>query len=54
MQHSHLVQSSAFSEMFPGRKPLLVQRHSMKAYLILSGALLSLGAGLARLWAVGL
>lgn len=54
MQHSHLVQSSAFSEMFPGRKPLPVQRHSMKAYLILSGALLSLGAGLARLWAVGL
>lgn len=31
MQHSHLVQSSAFSEMFPGRKPLPVQRHSIES-----------------------
>lgn len=31
MQHSHLVQSSAFSEMFPGRKLLPVQRHSIES-----------------------
>lgn len=40
------MQSSAFSEMIPGREPLPVQRHTVKAYLIMHGVLLFWGAGL--------
>lgn len=47
------MQSSAFSEMVPGREPLPVQRHTVKAYLIMHGVLLFWGAGLAWPWIVG-